>query len=219
MITVSEIITRMILETPFLEDGLAEGIINLSALARKIKPQIERELLKPVSESAVLMALKRTLPSVQLKKDDSEAVSKDLSDITVRSGLSEYTYLKSQTILKKRLTLMQELKDRHDYFITFTQGIHEITTILNASLNARMKEIFKGEKLVSRMDGLAAITLQLTNEMVYTPGIHYNILKQLAWHKINVVEVVSTFTEFNIIIEKKQVDRSFSLLLKYLHKS
>lgn len=219
MITIREIITRMILETPFLEEGLAEGIINLSALARKIKPQIEGELLKPVSESAVLMALKRTLPSVQLKNDESGAVSKDLSDITVRSGLSEYTYLKSRTILKKRLNLMRELEDRHDYFITFTQGIHEITTILNASLNARMKEIFKGEKLISRMDGLAAITLQLTDEMVYMPGIHYNILKQLAWYKINVVEVVSTFTEFNIIIEKEQVDRSFSLLLKYLHKS
>lgn len=219
MITIREIIARMILETPFLEEGLAEGIINLSALARKIKPQIEGELLKPVSESAVLMALKRTLPSVQLKNDASGAVSKDLSDITVRSGLSEYTYLKSRTILKKRLNLMRELENRHDYFITFTQGIHEITTILNASLNARMKEIFKGEKLISRMDGLAAITLQLTDEMVYMPGIHYNILKQLAWYKINVVEVVSTFTEFNIIIEKEQVDRSFSLLLKYLHKS
>ncbi len=40
--------------------------------------------------------------------------------------------------------------------------------------------------------------------------------KQLAWNNINVVEVVSTYTEFTIILQKKQVDVSFSILMKFL---
>ncbi len=218
MVTVTDIIRRIILETPFLEDGLADGIINLSALARKIKPRIEAELLKPSSEAAILMALKRTLPEIKLSKKVVERFRDDLSDITVRSGLSEFTFVKSGTILEKRRKLMHTLRERQDYFITFTQGIHEITTILNSGLEPQIREIFSGEKLVAHLDNLAAITLQLTREMVHTPGIHYNILKQLAWHRINVVEVVSTYTEFNIILEKEHIDRAFNLLFRYLHK-
>lgn len=219
MITVSEIIDRLILQTPFLEEGMAEGIINLSALARKFKPQIEKELMKPVSESAVLMALKRMVPDIRQRVSPAVRKASSFSDLTVRSGLSEFTFGKSDTIHKKRLKLMNELHDRTDYFVTFTQGMYEITTILNSSLEPRVKKLFEGERILTHLSGLAAITVRLSDEMVHVPGIHYNILKQLAWYKINVVEVVSTFTEFNIILKKSQVDKSFSILLKYFHSN
>jgi len=215
MITVTEIISKIIRETPFLEEGLAEGIINLSALARKFKPQIEDELMKPISESAVLMALKRMVPEIERKSISDSSHNSELSDLTVRSGLSEFTFQKSATINEKRLILLKELQTRPDYFATITQGIYEITMILNSNMESRVLEIFKDEKIITHLSNLAAVTVRLTDEMVYLPGIHYNILKQLAWHNINVVEVVSTFTEFNIILHKSQVDVSFSTLLKY----
>jgi aspartokinase len=217
MVTVTEIISKIIRETPFLEEGLSEGIINLSALARKFKPQIENELLKPISESAVLMALKRMTPEIQKKNISLSSHNTELRDLTVRSGLSEFTFQKSDTIHEKRLILLKELQSRPDYFVTFTQGMYEITMILTSNLESRVLDIFKEEKLITHLSDLAAVTVRLTDEMVYTPGIQYNILKQLAWHNINVVEVVSTFTEFNIILHKSQVDKSFSTLLKYFH--
>jgi hypothetical protein len=61
MLTINELLEQIILRTPFLEEGLSQGIINLSALSRKIRPQIEKQILKPVSASAILMALKRLL--------------------------------------------------------------------------------------------------------------------------------------------------------------
>jgi aspartokinase len=114
------------------------------------------------------------------------------------------------------MRLLDEIKSSGDFFVTITQGVHETTTIVNSSLKKRLEEIFRGETLVKKIDDLAAITIRLTGEMVYLPGVHYNILKQLAWHNINVIEVVSTYTEFNIILQKKEVDTSFSILLKYL---
>jgi FixJ family two-component response regulator len=45
---------------------LAEGLINISSLARKIKPEIEDFLQKPVQNGAVVMALKRYTPRVDL---------------------------------------------------------------------------------------------------------------------------------------------------------
>ncbi len=215
MITINELLEQIILRTPFLEEGLSQGIINLSALSRKIRPQIEKELLKPVSESAILMALKRLLPDI-MSKSETMDINLKAGDITVRSGLTEFTYLKSATLIENKMQLLDEIKSSEDFFVTITQGVHETTMIVNSSLEKRLEEIFHGETLVKKIDDLAAITIRLTGEMVYLPGVHYNILKQLAWHNINIIEVVSTYTEFNIILQKKEVDTSFSILLKYL---
>lgn len=217
MLTIAEIINRAIQKTPFLEEGISEGLINLSALARRFKPEIEKELLKPVSESAVLMSLKRMVPEIQSKSKAHATPENTATDITVRSGLSEFTFLKSDTILENQLHLLHELKDRRDYFVTFTQGMFELTTILNTDLENKVKEIFQSEKLITHLNNLAAITIRFSDQIVNIPGVHYNILKQLAWHKINIIEVVSTFTEFNIILNKNQVDISFSVLMKYFH--
>ncbi len=215
MITINELLEQIILRTPFLEEGLSQGIINLSALSRKIKPQIEKELLKPVSESAILMALKRLLPDIMSNSKEMD-INLKAGDITVRSGLTEFTYLKSATLIENKMQLLDEIKSSGDFFVTITQGVHETTMIVNSSLEKRLEEIFRGETLVKKIDDLAAITIRLTGDMVYLPGVHYNILKQLAWHNINIIEVVSTYTEFNIILQKKEVDTSFSILLKYL---
>jgi hypothetical protein len=59
MQSISDAIKQKVLHSPFLEAGLASGIINLSALARQIKPEIESRLVKNASDGAMIMALKR----------------------------------------------------------------------------------------------------------------------------------------------------------------
>lgn len=216
MITVAEVLNKVVLETPFLEEGIADGIINLSALARKVRPQVEKTSMKPVSESAILMALKRMSPKLTKKiKLNKQSIFR-AGDLTVRSDLSEFTFLKSDTLVEKQKALLHEIKERADHFVTFTQGVFEITTIVNADLTETVETIFKGEKVISQLGNLAAITIRLSPQTVHTPGVHYSILKQLALRDINVVEVVSTYTEFTIILEKDHVDVSFSVLLKFL---
>lgn len=149
MITINELLEQIILRTPFLEEGLSQGIINLSALSRKIRPQIEKELLKPVSESAILMALKRLLPDI-MSKSETMDINLKAGDITVRSGLTEFTYLKSATLIENKMQLLDEIKSSGDFFVTITQGVHETTMIVNSSLEKRLEEIFHGETLVKK---------------------------------------------------------------------
>ena len=47
-------------------------------------------------------------------------------------------------------------------------------------------------------------------------GVHYTLLKQLAWHDINLVEAVSTYSEFTIVLRRDVVDRAFSVLMEFL---
>jgi len=218
MITVSEILNTIIREAPFLEEGLAEGIINLSALSRKVRPQVEAALMKPVSESAILMALKRMSPKVTQKMKDQKRSVFQVGDLTVRSDLSEFTFMRSDTLLEKQKKLLTAIKDKLNHFVTFTQGVYEITAIVNSSLEPVVEKVFADEKLVTKVNKLAAITIRLSPQTILTSGVYYSVLKQLAWHDVNVVEVVSTYTEFTIILKKEEVDLSFSILMKFFSK-
>ena len=108
MITVSESIQNIVRESPLLEEGLSVGIINLSALARRIRPQVEAQLMKPVSDSAVMMALKRLSEHIQETSRQQAKFLKGMGDITVRSSLSEFTFQISDTILEKEKQLLHK---------------------------------------------------------------------------------------------------------------
>lgn len=216
MITVPELVRKIVLHSPLMEEGLAAGIINLSALARKILPQIEKELMKKVEEMTVVMALKRLSLKIEEKSCAIAEFLKKMGDLTVRSNLVEFTFRNSDSLLEKQKLLLQELTDFRDKFVTITRGVFEVAIIVNADAENKVEEIFKQEKKISKITNLSAIIIKLPVEAVSVPGVHYSILKHLAWENINVVEMVSTFTEFTIIIGKDNIDRAFSILKKFL---
>ena len=66
MLTIPNAVEEVIKKKPFLEGALVEGLINLSALARQLKPEIEKQVGKSVNDSAVIMALNRLVPRLEL---------------------------------------------------------------------------------------------------------------------------------------------------------
>jgi hypothetical protein len=87
--------------------------------------------------------------------------------------------------------------------------------MVSASLEKTALEIFAGERVVSKVRNLSAIVIRLAPSTVETPGVYYAILKRLAWQNLNVVDVVSTCTEFTIVVANDQIDRAFSALRRY----
>ncbi len=92
----------------------------------------------------------------------------------------------------------------------------ETTLILNNEFEKIIHNIFKGEKLISSIKNLSAIILKLPDKSYDYPGIYFDILKQLAWENISIIEVVSTLNEFSIILNQKDIDRGFSDLKSHL---
>lgn len=212
MVTVSDALEKIVARTPFLEEGLATGIVNLSALARALRPRIEKGLVKEVGDAALVMALKRLGDRLRKKRPAPRQAAQYVSDITVRSHLSEFTFANSDTMPPRQIRLLQEIKGRGDRFITFSSGASETTAIVSSDLAQAAERIFRGERRICRIDGLSAVILRLTPQTVTAPGIYYLILKLLAWEDINVTEVVSTYTEFVLLLEDAHIDRAFALL-------
>ncbi len=211
MITIPEAVESIVHKIPFLEAGLAGGILNLSALARVIRPEVKKMIYKDVTEASIIMALRR-LP---VKKGSLRNLRKGHwkeYEMIVRSNLAEFTVFNSDLSASKYKNLLQLIDVQKGHFFTVTQGIFQTTIITSKDLEKQVLKILARVKIVSRFSNLSSITLRLSQETVKTPGAYYFILMQLAWHGINLIEVVSTFTEFTVILNEKEVDRAFSAL-------
>lgn len=213
MTTVPELVEDIVGKSPFLEEGLSKGIINLSSLARIIQPQIQQKLMKDIKPGAIMMALKRL--SKKIKPTNNQRLSsvlKNISDITVRSNISEFAFDNSSSLLEKQRQLLEKISSEKNNFFTFSSGVYETSLFVSQNLEILVKKIFQDEKLRYNMKDLSAITLILPKEAVFVPGVYYSVLKALAWEGINFVEVVSSYTELTIILQNSNVDKAFSVL-------
>lgn len=215
MRTIQEAVGELLKSRPYLEEAIQDGLINLTALANQMIPDVEKTLSKTVKTGALVMAIKRhqsgKLPMIKIKATN---LLKNLSNIIVRSNVSVHTYENSTSLTVNLAELSLSLSKQKGLFYTFSQGVFETTIIINNSAELELKKKLEFENPLSSSLSLACITLYLPDENIEIPGYYYFILKKIAWEGINIVEVLSTTNEFSIILDEKNVDRAFSILKK-----
>ncbi|MDA8685719.1 aspartate kinase [Robiginitalea sp.] len=213
MKTISSVVEQYIKKKPFLQTALAQGIINLTSLSRQVKPEIESQLGKEVRNGAIVMALKRLSDDLEFRATHRIIkVLKNIGEITVRSSLTDYTFLLSETILENQRKLLEAVNRNKDVFYTSSRGVNELNIVVSNSLNKEVETLFFDERLTQKAENLSSITVKLPAENVSVPGIYYFIFQRLAWEGIVLYEVISTTNEFTILVDDEQVDIAFSVI-------
>lgn len=211
MLTVPEAAEKIINRSRYLSEAISKGIINVSSLARYIKPELEQILEKKVSYPAVVMALNRL--STQIKpKYVSTNIFKTSPDMIMRSNLIEICVSNTNNLIEKYPLLLKLSQTNEKHFLTITQGVFDTTIITSKNLNSTIKDILKNEIITAEFTNLSSITVKLPKEAISTPGIFYFFLKSLAWEGVNIVEIVSSYLEFTLILPEKETNRAFSIL-------
>lgn len=214
MTSITDALNEILEHYPFIEEGLSFGIINYSAFARTVQPQVEKRVMKKVQTNAITMALTRISKKLQRTKV-TNLKTLPLSDITVRSNLEEFTFLNSDSLLDTQRQLFNQFENQQDIVCSLSHGVRETTFIVSTAIAGTVEKLFKNESLQAHINNLSAMTIKLPKETVYSPGAYYQILKLLAWRGINIIEVVSTYTELTIVFENRDIDRAFSVLKSY----
>lgn len=213
MKTISAVVEQYIKKKPFLQSALAQGIINLTSLSRIVKPEIEEELGKDVRNGAIVMALKRLSDDLEFRATHKIVkVLKNIGEITVRSNLTDYTFLSSETILGKQAKLLEKVNENQDIFYTSSRGVNEINIVVSNTLDGTVEELFQEERCTQKAENLSSVTVKLPAENVSVPGIYYFIFQRLAWEGIVLYEVISTTNEFTILVNDDQVDVAFKTI-------
>lgn len=215
MSSISKITEDIINRSPFLREAMTENLINVSALARKIIPEVEKLTNKEIKEGAIVMAIKRMTPGVYHKLDVKiKKVIGGIGDFLVRSDLVDFTFENSESLKVCQSELVKITNSDKESFFAICKGITETTYILNSKFKDDVKKIFENENMKAHSQDLSSITVKLPETNTETFGVYYYIMKHLAWDGINIEQVVSTANEFTVIVDSKDIDDAFKILMQ-----
>ena len=214
MKTIQQAVTSIINKTPFIEEALYDKLINVSSLARDIKPDVEKILKKEIKDGAIMMAINRISPSSVLKtRRNIKKIALSSGDFIMRSDLCDYTYKNTPTLVKKITILLNDIGSDSDSFFTISQGVFETNIVISKKLASKIDSIFTNETKLYYISNLASITIKLPKSNIEQSGVYYFILKQLAWADIPVQEVISTTHEITIVVKETDIKNAFSILM------
>ncbi|MBI5253033.1 MAG: ACT domain-containing protein [Euryarchaeota archaeon] len=204
---ISEAVRKILARYPYLEEYMALGVINNRALARAIYRDVRRECGE-VKLQSVVTAVRR-FPIAKTKSERNK-ILKILSgsEVNLRYDIGVATVMLDSEVPKKLEELRREIGEETYMLI---QGIQTLTIVAEEALLSLFEKIFKG-KLAEIKRGLASIVVMSPREIIKTPGVIAHLASILALEKINVVEMMSSYTETSFIVEEGDALRAIEVV-------
>lgn len=219
MNTIPQITKQIISNKPFLSEMISSDLVNLTALARNIREEIEKETLEAVSLGSVIMALKRYKDENENRKLDIVGSGVQIEKIMVISDLVEFTFNNISKSGEKQKKLSELTSSNGLSFLSYIKGMYELTIISNKKYEKEIYKIYADDTKVGHAKSMSALIMQLPLGNLETSGLYYYIFKQLAWDGIPISEVISTQNELIILIKDIYIDKAFSLINKLRTKN
>lgn len=193
---------------------LGNGVLNLSAFAKQIQKDIESATMKPVKLGTIVAALARL--ERELGTLEPIATPVRLLDIAVKSGLCEIAFEQSETNREHLQNLYALQRFSASEFFTATHGVGELAVVTSEKLKNTVLDTFKQCKPKLLLGGLCALTLRFEEHYINEPGQTFWLVKRVAVERINIIEVISTFTELTFILQERDINKAFSLFTPFL---
>jgi hypothetical protein len=213
MPTVAHVVAHMVNQQPFLKEAMLQDIVSYARLAHWMKPNVERELGKQVREGAIVMALHRIADRSSEEEKSSRLVFAQ-GDImlSIKSDLVEISFLRSRSAMDSVASFYGKVNFAQGEVFNATQGNYEISVVLSRRLEPEFRKHMRKESVCATETALAFLSVKFPPSVVSTPGFFAQVTNQLAWNSINVVELLSTYTELTLVLEENSVTKAYNLL-------
>ncbi|MBI4439070.1 hypothetical protein HY640_04015 [Candidatus Woesearchaeota archaeon] len=213
MVTISHIVKKIVREHPVIMEALRQEIASYGALAEKLDQPVREELGKPAKHSAIMMALRRYAEELRKRKpQEKKAASLYGQEIVMKSGIADIGVAKSGTLARKLEGLYRIVDFDKGGQLNLIQGNYEVSIITNERYAPHVLKALSDEKIIVKEKDLAAISMSISKEHLYTPGSLFEAVRKLAWDNVNIFEIVSTATELTFIVSRKDALRAYNSL-------
>ena len=203
--TVKDIISKDI----SFQDSLQRGYCNISALARILKPQVDKILDKKVNIESIVTALKRSRKIYKIHERRRISLILAGSVISVKTDVAKLSTNKSKTTIE---IIAKALKRNADNFISISESILSITLVFDNTLLDRVKAMFTYQDILEVESDLAAIIVHSPEGIIKTPGCAIAFYNQLATRHINIEDTVSCYTDTIVLVKMSDVGKAFNAL-------
>lgn len=218
MVTISHIVKKIVSEQPFVEEGLASGIISIANLAEQMQPKIEQELNKNIKLPAVVMALRRYAEEIAEHRKGTKKFDYT-SELLIKTNIADFTIVKSPSLLIKLKSIYNLVNFEKGDTLNVILGNNEVSIVINEKYSDKLVKFLAREKILNKEFNLVSLTIIFTSDdFLHTPGIIFNAVRKLAWNNINIYEIVSTMTELTFILHKKDSMKAYDVLQELVGK-
>jgi hypothetical protein len=183
---------------PSIKDCIKLGLVNYSALARRIMKDEEIS-----NEEAVLVASRRY--GEELKWTINEARIREvmaISSLEVKTKISIITARNDWDVIIRLDSVIKKLVDESSV-MQVLQGTTSITVITEDSMLKTLETTIGKRHIIKSAPGLVQIAVKSPDTITDTYGVLAYLSSSLAAKGINAVEVMSCHTDTIFIVEER----------------
>ncbi len=192
-----------------LQDAISRKYGNYTAIARIIKPKVEKDLGRKVNFDSLITSVKRVKPRLELaQRQGIEGVLSD-SVVNVRTDVAKLSVEKTKRTLEASRIMMASYQEE---FLQVSESNSSVTMVFDQKLLPSIQKKFTDEDILDEQSDLAAVIVHSPKEIVRTAGVVLAIYARIAENHINIEDTVSCFTDTIIVIRMEEAARTFSTL-------
>ena len=209
-LSVPDVVREIVTRNRSIYDCMKMDVINYTALAVKVQPEVERLLGNPINLNTVVVAIKRYADSFETKEDVKEQSVLKNARLSLTDGILDVSFSLDEIGEQETMNLMNkfsELKSDYEFF-RLTDSFRLLTEDL---VDVRqLIESFPGVKNFFNT-GLAKIKIRIPQDQNRSDVVSY-VAEILHSNGIELINAYFSQDDIVVALNEKNASRAYELL-------
>ncbi|MEK6962315.1 MAG: ACT domain-containing protein [Thermoproteota archaeon] len=209
-LSVPDVVREIVTRNRSIYDCMKMDVINYTALAVKIQPEVERLLGNPINLNTIVVAIKRYADSFEIKEDVKEQSVLKNARLSLTDGILDVSFSLDEIGEQETINLMNkfsELKSDYEFF-RLTDSFRLLTEDL---VDVRqLIESFPGVKNFFNT-GLAKIKIRIPQDQNRSDVVSY-VAEILHSNGIELINAYFSQDDIVVALNEKNASRAYELL-------
>ncbi len=215
MVTVSHIVNKLVDEKIYLQEAIAKGIASYGSVAKQLKPEIEKELKKEVAHYAIVAALRRYAEKLNSRFKEIKFTANN-SEVSLKTNIIDISVQKTPCLFDKLKKIYDIINFDNGDILHIIYGRNTVSIVTNEKYKDQICRFLQFEKILCIDENLVALSFVIDKELVETPGVLFQIVRNFAWENINIIEIISIDLEMTFIVAEKDAITGYKALKRLI---
>jgi len=219
MRNVTQSVSLLVTQSPLLFELMSLGIVNYSALARMLLPDVRRLTGKKATKAAIVMALRKLESELADDSSLESCLPIQIRSTSMHSGLRYFVLKLSEHLPKLHVKMLQAVAQQPGQTFHCAFASDHAAFSMSPVLERTFHALSKNEVCTSSRSELSAIRVVFGGKKPNIGRIQHVLLQSLRWKGVEVVAVYSTPKEVTYICPDSQADNALIAIQSVTRKS
>ena len=215
MVTISHLVHKLVDEKVYLQEAIGKGIASYGNVAKRLKPEIEKELKKEVAHYAIVAALRRYAEKLNAQFKDIKFDASN-SEVNLKTNIMDITVQKTPCLFDKLKKIYDVINFSQGDILHIIYGRNTVSIVTNERYKNQICRFLQFEKIVNIEENLVALSFSIDKKLIKTPGVLFQILRNFAWESINIIEIISIDLEMIFVVSAEDAVVGYKALQRLI---